>query len=110
MSDFQENKAGVSAGDRVKVKPMEQKFYHMQAFKDDGLDATGFEGIVKEVSCCHNSYAEQSRSQSDHCSDSVCVRALVANTQVLMCDVPGNLLHEAYCNVDATHQLRIRMS
>jgi hypothetical protein len=53
MSDFQENKDGISAGDSVKVKQMEQKFYHMNAFKDDGLDATGFEGIVKEVSSCH---------------------------------------------------------
>eukprot|EP00611_Tribonema_gayanum_P028538 TRINITY_DN735_c0_g1_i2.p1 TRINITY_DN735_c0_g1~~TRINITY_DN735_c0_g1_i2.p1 ORF type:complete len:174 (-),score=31.16 TRINITY_DN735_c0_g1_i2:1575-2045(-) len=49
-NDFQENALGISIGDRVRVKQMEQRFYHIQAFKDEGLDATGFEGEVKDVS------------------------------------------------------------
>eukprot|EP00611_Tribonema_gayanum_P028537 TRINITY_DN735_c0_g1_i1.p1 TRINITY_DN735_c0_g1~~TRINITY_DN735_c0_g1_i1.p1 ORF type:complete len:174 (-),score=53.48 TRINITY_DN735_c0_g1_i1:480-950(-) len=48
-NDFQENALGISIGDRVRVKQMEQRFYHIQAFKDEGLDATGFEGEVKDI-------------------------------------------------------------
>ncbi|KAG5175618.1 hypothetical protein JKP88DRAFT_347209 [Tribonema minus] len=48
-NDFQDNALGIAIGDRVRVKQMEQRFYHIQAFKDDGLDATGFEGEVKDT-------------------------------------------------------------
>ena len=49
MSDFQVNEEGIAEGDKVRIKKMEQLFYHVAKFKDEGLDATGFEGTVKEV-------------------------------------------------------------
>lgn len=49
MSDFQVNEEGIEVGDKVRVKQMEQLFYHLPKFKEEGLDATGFEGTVKEL-------------------------------------------------------------
>ncbi|KAG5177838.1 hypothetical protein JKP88DRAFT_281651 [Tribonema minus] len=48
-SDFQDNPQGLEVGQSVRVLAMEQRFYHIQQFKDEGLDATGFEGVIKEI-------------------------------------------------------------